>query len=78
MDLLIYKQNKSRKLNQKDKNLPKNPNKTVVEKLDANAKAIADLRKGLNDSINVREVKLKQERDTEQQYLEHHTNSKQN
>merc|ERR1711892_395149 len=36
-------------------------NKTFVDKIDANAMAIADLRKGLSDSINVLEVKLKQD-----------------
>ena len=33
--------------------------------LNNHVRAIADLRNGLNDSINVREVKLKQERYTE-------------
>merc|ERR1711892_460804 len=45
-------------------------NKTFVDKIDANAMAVADLRKGLSDSINVLEVKLKQEMDTDQQNLE--------
>merc|ERR1712128_290698 len=45
-------------------------NKTFVDKIDANAMAIADLRKGLSDSINVLEVKLKQDMDTDQQNLE--------
>merc|ERR1712106_101425 len=45
-------------------------NKTFVDKIDANAMAVADLRKGLSDSINVLEVKLKQDMDTDQQNLE--------
>merc|ERR1712106_418853 len=45
-------------------------NKTFVDKIDANAMAVADLRKGLSDSINVLEVKLKQEMYTDQQNLE--------
>merc|ERR1711892_868441 len=45
-------------------------NKTFVDKIDANAKAVADLRKGLSDSINILEVKLKQDMDTDQQNLE--------
>merc|ERR1711935_763116 len=48
----------------------KESNKTFVDKIDANAMAIADLRKGLSDSINVLEVKLKQDMDTDQQNLE--------
>merc|ERR1712106_393353 len=38
-------------------------NKTFVDKIDANAMAVADLRKGLSDSINILEVKLKQDMD---------------
>merc|ERR1712106_470168 len=45
-------------------------NKTFVDKIDANAMAVADLRKGLSDSINILEVKLKQDMDTDQQKLE--------
>merc|ERR1712106_1202788 len=45
-------------------------NKTFVDKIDANAMAVADLRKGLSDSINILEVKLKQDMDTDQQNLE--------
>merc|ERR1712106_1117011 len=45
-------------------------NKTFVDKIDANAMAVADLRKGLSDSINVLEGKLKQDMDTDQQNLE--------
>merc|ERR1712106_706031 len=44
--------------------------KTFVDKINANAMAVADLRKGLSDSINVLEVKLKQDMDTDQQNLE--------
>merc|ERR1712128_2823 len=45
-------------------------NKTFVDKIDANAMAVADLGKGLSDSINVLEGKLKQDMDTDQQNLE--------
>merc|ERR1711892_15608 len=45
-------------------------NKTFVDKIDANAMAVADLRKGLSDSINILEVKLKQDMDADQQKLE--------
>merc|ERR1712106_348454 len=45
-------------------------NKTFVDKIDANAMAVADLRKGLSDSINFLEGKLKQDMDTDQQNLE--------